>query len=159
LIPAIGDNNNNNKNNNIMPLKCWYCGKVCESPRGLTQQIKSTKSCNEKQCLYLLEDGVGYKTAEKYLLFTTIVVPQKRHKCSVEEGQLPQDDMGFIEEDGKPPAISGMPSYQYGSDGDKYLEESDFEIGGAGGMKKTVPQNKIPPPITTNPSKTTSKHM
>jgi hypothetical protein len=60
--------------------------------------------------LYLLEDGVGYKTAGKYLPFTTIVVPQKRHKCSVEEGQLLQDDMGFREEEGKPPAILGTPT-------------------------------------------------
>jgi hypothetical protein len=140
LIPAISDNNNNNNNNkdkdNIMPLKFPYCGKVCECQRGLTQHIKSTKSCNEKQCLYLLEDGFGYKTAEKYLPFTTIVVPQKRHKCSMEEGQLPQDDMGFMEEEGKPPAILGMPTYQYGSDGDEYLEESEFEFGGAGGYEE-----------------------
>jgi hypothetical protein len=122
LIPAIGDNNNNNNNNNknnIMPLKFRYCGKVCESQRGLTQHIKSTKSCNEKQHLYLLEDGVGYKTTEKYLPFT-------RHKCSVEEGQLPQDNMGFMEEEGKPTAILGMPMYQYDSNGDGYLEESDY---------------------------------
>jgi hypothetical protein len=109
LIPAIGDNNNKD---NIMPLKCWYCGKVCESQRGLTQHIKSTKSCSEKKRLYLLEDGVGYKTAEKYLPFTTIVVPQKRHKCSVEEGQPSQDDMNFMEkQEGKLPAILGTPTY------------------------------------------------
>jgi hypothetical protein len=139
LIHAIGDkknNNNNNNENNIMPLKCRYCGKVCESQRGLTQHIKSTKSCSEKQRLYLLEDGVGYKTAGKYLPFTTIVVPRKRHKCSVEEGQLPQDDMGFTEEEGKPPAILGTPMYQYGSDGDEYLEESDVEFGDGGGYEE-----------------------
>jgi hypothetical protein len=135
LIPVLGDNNNNNKNN-IMPLKCWYCGKVCESQRGLTQHIKSTKSCNEKQHLYLLEDGVGYKTAGKYLPFTTIVVPRKRHKCSMEEGQLLQDNMGFTDEEGKPPAILGTLTYQYGSDGDEYLEESDVEFGDRGGYEE-----------------------
>jgi hypothetical protein len=56
--------------------------------------IKNTKSFSEKQCLYLLEDGVGYKTAEKYLPFTTFIVPRKQHKCSVmEEGQLVQEEV------------------------------------------------------------------
>jgi hypothetical protein len=54
----------------------------------------------------------------------------------VEEDELPQDDMGIMEEDGKPPAILGMPMYQYGSDGDEYLEESDFEFGGGGGYEE-----------------------
>jgi hypothetical protein len=39
------------------------------------------------------------------------------------------------------------------------LEESEFEFGGAGGMKKTVLQNKIPPLIATKLSKKTSKNM
>jgi hypothetical protein len=111
--------------------------QICESQRGLTQHIKSTKSCSEKQCLYLLEDGVWYKTAEKYVLFTTIAVPQKRHKCTVEEDQLSQeDDMGFMEKGGTPCAILGTPMYQYGSDGDGCLEESEFEFGGAAGYEE-----------------------
>jgi hypothetical protein len=52
------------------------------------------------------------------------------------KGQLSQDDMGFMEEEGKPPAILGMPTYQYGSDGDGYLEESEFEFGGAAGNEE-----------------------
>jgi hypothetical protein len=55
----------------------------------------------------------------------------------VEEDELPQDDMGIMEEDGKLHAILGMPMYQYGSDaGDEYLEESDFEFGGGGGYEE-----------------------
>jgi hypothetical protein len=54
----------------------------------------------------------------------------------VEEDELPQDDMGIMEKDGKPPTILGMPMYQYGSDGDEYLEESDFEFGGGGGYEE-----------------------
>jgi hypothetical protein len=44
--------------------------------------------------------------------------------------------MGFTEEEGKPPAILGTPMYQYGSDGDEYLEESDVEFGDGGGYKE-----------------------
>jgi hypothetical protein len=40
----------------------------------------------------------------------------------LEEAYLLQDNMGFTEEEGKPPAILGTPTYQYGSDGDEYLE-------------------------------------
>jgi hypothetical protein len=29
-----------------------------------------------------------------------------------------------------------VPTYQYGSDGDKYLEESEYEFGGAGGYEE-----------------------
>jgi hypothetical protein len=54
----------------------------------------------------------------------------------VEEGQLLQDDMGFREEEGKPPAILGTPTYQYGSDGDEYLEESDVKFGDGGGYEE-----------------------
>jgi hypothetical protein len=54
----------------------------------------------------------------------------------VEEGYLLQDDMGFTEEEGKPPAILGTPMYQYGSDGDEYLEESDVEFGDGGGYEE-----------------------
>jgi hypothetical protein len=54
----------------------------------------------------------------------------------MEEGQLLQADMGFREEEGKPPAILGMSTYQYGSDGDGYLEESDVEFGDGGGYEE-----------------------
>jgi hypothetical protein len=54
-----------------------------------------------------------------------------------DEGQLSQDNMGFMEEEGTSCATSGMPTYQYGcSDGDKYLEESEFEFGGAAGYEE-----------------------
>jgi hypothetical protein len=67
----------------------------------------------------------------------------------VEEGQqLLQDDMGFTEEEGKPPAILGTNIWR------RVMLNLEME----GGTKKTVLRNKIPPLIATNLSKKTSKN-